>query len=520
MAPNVAEERPAPRILVAFFHLFQPILKPILKRTLRRNKWVWRRVQAVRDRVVQAEPPSVGLQAPFSRRLYPSLFYVVGPAAKVLLTGTVGRNGWAWRRLKAAHYRLLRGPRPGPLPAVGAGDVRSRNGLLGPFGVNAAGYFKAATGTGEAARSAVRLLRAAAIPCVLNNVIGPGSTFEDADREFTDENPYAINLIYVNPDQAANFAWDKGEVYFRGHYNIGVWNWELPDFPREWLQRFRYYDEIWVASDFVAGALSRVSPVPILKMPYAIDPQPARRHNVELSHFGLSTDGFLFLFVFDFHSIFERKNPLGLIEAFRRAFGGDRDAALVIKSSHADDGALRKMRDAAQGANVKIVNAPLSREKMNALYSLCDCYVSLHRSEGFGLTPAEAMCMAKPVIATAYGGNTDFMTSDNSYLVKYQLVEIDRDYGPYRRGWLWAEPDLDHAARLMRHVYENRREARSVGRKARQDIVRLLHPNIVGDLVKQRLLAIASLQGIAVLSLDVAADRPDVPRPRQATRPH
>jgi len=127
--------------------------------------------------------------------------------------------------------------------------------------------------------------------------------------------------------------------------------------------------------------------------------------------------------------------------------------------------------------------------------------------KGFGLTLAEAMRSGKPVIGTAYGGNSDFMTPENSYPVKYKLIEIDRDHGPYKKGWAWADPELDHAAELMRHVYENREEAKAIGWKAREDILRLLHPRVVGDLMRQRLLTIASLKGITVPSLETAADQ-------------
>ena len=113
---------------------------------------------------------------------------------------------------------------------------------------------------------------------------------------------------------------------------------------------------------------------------------------------------------------------------------------------------MEALQEAAAGANVRILDQVLSRADIDALLELSDCYVSLHRSEGFGLTIAEAMSLAKPVIATAYSGNMDFMTLSNSFPVNYRLTAIERDYGPYRQGWPWADPDLEHAAALMRHV--------------------------------------------------------------------
>jgi glycosyltransferase involved in cell wall biosynthesis len=120
--------------------------------------------------------------------------------------------------------------------------------------------------------------------------------------------------------------------------------------------------------------------------------------------------------------------------------------------------------------------------------SICDAYVSLHRSEGFGLTLTEAMNMGKPVIATAYSGNMDFMTASNSFPVKYRLVEIEKNHGPYTKGCEWAEPDLDHAAELMRYVYLHRDHAAEVGKRAQQDVCSQLHPKTVGRMIRERLL--------------------------------
>ena len=377
-----------------------------------------------------------------------------------------------------------------------------------PFGVNVAGILNSEKGIGEAARSTLRSLEAANIPYVLNSVIDYGSLNNDTTYTgFSDDNPYVFNLVHLNAPELANFVWYKGAAYFRGRYNIGAWNWELASFPNEWLPHFQYHHEIWVPSKFAADALSRVSPVPVLRMPHSPASEQIMGEGLDRSHFGLPPDDVFFLFMFDSHSELERKNPLGLIEAFKRAFPREKDVFLLIKSSRSNPHAVEAMQQAAKQTNVQMMERVLSREEVHALYRLCDCYVSLHRSEGFGLTLAEAMRSGKPVIGTAYGGNIDFMTPENSYPVKYKLIEIDRDHGPYKKGWAWADPELDHAAELMRHVYENREEAKAIGWKAREDILRLLHPRVVGDLMRQRLLTIASLRGITVPSLETAADQ-------------
>jgi glycosyltransferase involved in cell wall biosynthesis len=109
---------------------------------------------------------------------------------------------------------------------------------------------------------------------------------------------------------------------------------------------------------------------------------------------------------------------------------------------------------------------------LDGLFSVCDAYVSLHRSEGFGITAAEAMCMGKPVIATDYAGNTDFMNVSNSYPVAYRLIELEQDHGPYKKGEFWADPDLDHAAEQMRRVFTEREQALRKGQRASSDMAR------------------------------------------------
>ncbi len=171
---------------------------------------------------------------------------------------------------------------------------------------------------------------------------------------------------------------------------------------------------------------------------------------------------------------------------------------LLLKSVHAEfrdhpelGAEIRKferaLTKAAAGANVKLLDAVLPRNEVTGLMSLCDCYVSLHRAEGFGLSMAEAMALGKPVIATGYSGNLEFMTTDNSLLVDYNLVPIGRTWGPYREGQLWAEPSLEHAAQLMRRVFEDRASAMAMAERGRGAVLERLNPGRIGAMMKQRL---------------------------------
>ena len=163
-----------------------------------------------------------------------------------------------------------------------------------------------------------------------------------------------------------------------------------------------------------------------------------------------------------------------MIEAYRRAFAPDDGAALVLKSVNGETRLeeLELLRAAAAGRpDIVIIDRYVSAEERSGMMAACDCYASLHRSEGLGLTMAEAMALGKPVVATGWSGNLEFMSDETAYLVRYEMTTLERDHGPYPAGAEWAEPDLDHAAELMRGVFDDREAAAAVGERARRSIV-------------------------------------------------
>ena len=185
-----------------------------------------------------------------------------------------------------------------------------------------------------------------------------------------------------------------------------------------------------------------------------------------------------------------RKNPFGAVDAFKRSFSGESSAALLIKVSHAASHPeeYAELEKRLRGIpNLYLTDRMLSRARVNGLLAACDGVVSLHRSEGFGLILAEAMYLGKPVVATGWSGNMDFMNTGNSCPVGYELVTLDRTYMNYEAGQQWAEPDIDHAAHLMRRVVEDSEYRTQMGERARDTIRSQFSPEAAGIRYLRRL---------------------------------
>jgi glycosyltransferase involved in cell wall biosynthesis len=354
-------------------------------------------------------------------------------------------------------------------------------------GVNIIGYLDAEDGVGEVARQFGRVLAAADIEHSLIPYAHTPSRRLATMPAHAGDGRFDINLICVNADQLPIFFARRDEHFHRPHATIAVWAWEVARFP-EWMRASDYFvDEIWVYSDHAARAIAPVTDKPVVVVPPPVlapeGPQLSR------SELGLP-EGFLFLLCFSYLSVFERKNPIAVIEAFTSAFGEGEGPQLVIKSIQgwnfpADRARLR----AAAGcrSDVHFIDAYESPSRQQALIASCDAYVSLHRAEGYGLTMAEAMTYGKPVIGTGYSGNLEFMTEDNSFLVPFQLQPIPLGCDPYPAGSPWAEPDTEIAAELMRRLVADPELAVRTGARAKADMATLHSPVARTELVKRRL---------------------------------
>jgi glycosyltransferase involved in cell wall biosynthesis len=403
--------------------------------------------------------------------------------------------------------KLANGEDEQPIEGVYMGEGDPAHGTDGPSrersqlaqalpcpAVRVSGYLGHALGLGSAARGYVKALSAAGVPTStasvgLEHMQLPTALGADYGRHDFDDIAHdghnGFELVAVNPDELPAFVDRVGEDYFHGP-RIGIWGWETNSIPSRWKPAFALVDEIWVYSRFMAENIGAATSVPVIALPPPVQPPTTPGEPLRLG----VPDGYLFLFVFDYLSTIQRKNPVGLIEAFKQAFSPDEGPQLLIKTIN---GPLRPLAEeallwAAHGReDIHIVDSSLSGGERDRLMATCDCYVSLHRSEGFGLTMAEAMALGKPVIGTGYSGNVDFMNAENSYLVDYEVTRVGPDCEIYPADGEWAEPSIEHAAELMRRVLERPEEAHALAARGREDVWQSLSPEATGLAMRRRL---------------------------------
>lgn len=356
-------------------------------------------------------------------------------------------------------------------------------------GIDVVGFFTAEFGVGEAARTLVSALRNTHIDVSTINYaeteIRTNHFFEtdDVSRHHT-------LLMSINADQLVVARERFSDHFFENRYVIGQWFWELEEAPSWYQPAWPIVNELWAPTRFIETMLRNSAPshVHVQHVPLPI---VAPRIDESITRPRWNLDGrYMFLFVFDLMSIMKRKNPLGLISAYAKAFSATDGAQLVIKTMNGDKRPedLQKLLDAARNrSDITVINEVFTSRETSTLISLADCYVSLHRSEGLGLTLSEAMSLGTPVIATNYSGNTDFMTEENSFLIPWERVSVGEGAGGYGPTATWAEPNEEAAAKTMRFVFENQLEARIRGARAREDVLGGHSEAAAGAIMKSRL---------------------------------
>jgi glycosyltransferase involved in cell wall biosynthesis len=286
-------------------------------------------------------------------------------------------------------------------------------------------------------------------------------------EKFDRKHRYDVNVIEVSPDQVAWVFKTIDSRQVASSYNVLRTYWELPKAPQEWGAMLKEIHELWVPNEFVRGAFKEIFSGPITIIPPCVSTEEA--NYPDGAEFGLEKGRFYFLFSFDFYSSHHRKNPIGVLKAFRIAFPNlNENVGLIIKSMGSETHQVaigEQFRTfLAKDPRIRIIHGTMSRQRILGLVRACDCYVSLHRAEGFGLGMAEAMSFGKVVIGTDYSGSTDFLSDETGFPVAYDLRPVKPDeYVFWAEDQVWAEPRLESAIAAFQRAFG---DAETRGRKA------------------------------------------------------
>ncbi len=332
-------------------------------------------------------------------------------------------------------------------------------------GIVVGGELGRASGLGEGARLTLAALEQAGVP-----------VWRAGDEAAPDGAPL---LMHGNAPGLPLALIGLGSRSVRNRKMIGYWSWELPVVPTSWRRGLAFVHEVWAPSRFAAAALEALVPS-VRVVPHPVAVRPPAPSALGRADFGLREDAFVTLLRFSLASSFERKNPLGAIEAHARAFGDRPDRVLLVHvtNPHHFPGDYARLAEcAAAWSNVVVNTQTMSRADAEAMVACCDVVLSLHRSEGFGLVPAEAMMQGKPVIATDWSATTEYMDSSCAALVPARLVPVRDARGVYAvPGAMWAEPSIDEAAEWLTRLAADATLREWLGAAGRRAVLDRLGP--------------------------------------------
>ena len=400
-------------------------------------------------------------------------------------------------------------------------------GEVASFDVTVVGYLRAQLGLGAAGRRLVRLCEAAGIrvQSIPYDQTASPLTVSWPDAPLESLTPTDITVLCVNAEELPRLARALGPTLLGSTYRIGLWFWELDTLPDrvELTAAFNLVDEIWVTTEFVAGAFRKraielgvSTPVNVIQLGVDLTDSESAATSADLNNLFSREEetapssrlvdrvtlgfppGFVIGCVFDYASTLERKNPLGVVQAFRQAFplpfelGPDLGPWLVFKTSGSSefDNDRERIRQAIDNRrDIITIDRNFSASDQHGLYRKLDAFISLHRSEGYGLGPLEAMANGVPTIATAYSGNLSFMNESNSWLVPWTPGSVPEGCGQYPPRAMWAEPDVGVAAQYLRHVVLDHQSAtvRSRAERGRSDVSELVAGSLAGAWLLRRI---------------------------------
>jgi hypothetical protein len=363
--------------------------------------------------------------------------------------------------------------------------------------VTVVGHPFAPIGMGEQLRSHVRACNAVRLHHRVMDIFRYAQRHDAAHRRLIeplerDDAPAGIRIFHINGDEIDRVTaeFDARGNSFASGYNIVVPAWELPAYPREWASRLRLFDEVWALSNFIAESLAAAD-IQSHLIGQSIESEPGPC--LPRRYFGIRESAFVLLNFLDLSSYASRKNPDAALALFERIRRDDpfRDVQLVLKVKDRERDARQWTEALKLNEQIKVIATPLDSIGVKSLINTCDCFLSLHRSEGFGRSLGEAMALGRLAMGTGWSGNVDFMTPANSLFVDYDLVKLQREEYPHWNGQSWANPNLEHAYSLLRPVLDDPARGHAIAERGQAEVLRTHGNRAVGLRILVRLQQVA-----------------------------
>ncbi|CAA7194772.1 glycosyltransferase [Chryseobacterium potabilaquae] len=350
--------------------------------------------------------------------------------------------------------------------------------------INYHGFFDGNFGIAEATRLNAMAMEKAGIK--VNRINYSSDTLEKIKSETKQES--SINIFHINSNVTHEFFSKNQDIKLAGHYNIVYWAWEFPEVSDKTVEFLNIFDELWVPSDFCVNIFTKYTGIPVMRFSHPIE-KLTTSDEFDCNEYNIKPNSKVFVTIFDSLSTTIRKNPEATIESFIKVFKNDPESVLIVKTHNLERSkdAQKALEKYAAIPNIIMINEHFSKEKLHSLIQKSDVLISLHGSEGFGLTMAEAMSYGKIVVGTGYSGNLDFMNVNNSFLVQYDFIKTSNTKGLIAEGLTLARPNIDDAAEKLQYIKDHFTGLNTIKSNAEKQIRENFSIESIGDLFKIRL---------------------------------